>query len=521
MFDILIIVSGLLLLIYYLFTRKFGYWKRKNIPYPKPVPFFGNYADMILVKKTFGEVVKEICDQFPDAPVVGAFMGTEPVLIPKDPEIIKAILAKDFYYFNGREISDHADKEELMYNLFSTSGDNWKVLRQNLTPLFSSAKMKLMFNMIARCSRSFEQLLEEESKLVSVETKNLMERFTIQCIGACVFGVETDTISHDSDNPFKQAGDDLSKTSKWLAFKNSVRIMWPSLFYRLGFSLLTNELDVFKSIVIAVFKQRDYRPSSRHDFVDLILTWKENSYIEGDKLRSARSVEGGKTSINVTDDLLISQCMIFFSAGFETSAATLSFTLYELAKNERVTKKVCEEVDAYIKRHENKINYDCLSELHYLEACIEETLRKYPVLGATTREVMDNYTFQSGLKVEKDLRVHIPILYLQHNPDFFPEPQEYRPERFYGEEKRNIIPYTYMPFGEGPRICIGMRFAKMQIMAGLVTVLKSYTVELADGMAKELTYRPEAFVTTSMDGINLKFIKREGWEERMYVEQIV
>ncbi|KAG6459204.1 cytochrome P450 6B5 [Manduca sexta] len=518
MFNILVIVFGVLFVVYYLTTRKFNYWKKRNVPHLPPVPLFGNYSSMILQRKTFGEVVSDICEKFPKAPVVGAYFGTEPVLIPRDPEVIKTILTKDFYYFNGREVSEYAHRDGDLFTLFATYGDHWKVLRQNLTPLFSSAKMKNMFKMITQNAYAFEKLLEQDTKQEVLDVKNVMERFTIECIGSCVFGVATNTIEKDEANPFKKAGNDILKPNKMLAFKGVMRAIWPSIFYGLRIPLFTNELNLFRQVLIAVFKERETNPTKTQDFINLIMKWKQQSYIEGDKLRPAHSAENGKTSVDVTDELVRAQCVVFFAAGFETSAVTLTHTLYELSKNERVMQKACEEVDAFMKRYNNHMTYESLSELQYLDACLDEALRKYPVLGCITREVMHDYILSPGIHIEKGMRVHIPVQYLQNNANLFPEPEEYRPERFIGEEKRNIIPYSYMPFGEGPRICIGMRFAKMQMLAGLVTVLKSYKVTLGDNVPKKLRFLPESFVTVSADRIKLKFTRRNGWEKALYAQ---
>lgn len=146
---------------------------------------------------------------------------------------------------------------------------------------------------------------------------------------------------------------------------------------------------------------------------------------------------------------------MFFGAEFETTATTLTFLFYELAKNQEVQSRLIDEVDSYYKKHEGKIEYDCLNEMPFVQACVNETLRLYPVLGIITREVAEDYTLPTGLHLEKGTRVHIPVYHIQRNPKHFPKPDEFRPERFYGDEENNIRPYTFMPFGEGSRICIG------------------------------------------------------------------
>lgn len=435
---------------------KYNYWKKKNIPSPPAWPVFGNYANSLLQRKTIGETAQDICRQFPDASVIGAFFGPEPVLIAQDPEVIKLIMSKDFFYFNGREISAYASKEKEIHNLFTGHGDYWKVLRQNMTPLFSSAKMRKMYNFIEKCAHTFENMLDKDIAISrDVNVVDLMQRFTMQCIGACVFGVETNTLENSNSNPFKNAGKDIVEFSKLVALKGNIRSIWPSVFYGLGFTLRTKELDTFNNILDAVFKQRGHGKAEREDFIDLILSWREKETLTGESMKSRHSTEVKTASISIDDTLLLSHAVLFFSAGFETSAISSAYTLFELAKNKKALNKVYEEVDAYLLKYNNKINYDCISELPYLEACFNEAMRLYPVLSVITREVMQNYTLPNGVTLERGLPIHIPVYHIHHNPDHFPNPEEFRPERFYGEEKSNIRSHTYMPFGEGPRLCLG------------------------------------------------------------------
>ncbi|XP_060805041.1 cytochrome P450 6j1 isoform X4 [Amyelois transitella] len=154
--EVLTLLILVLAITYHVSKRKFDYWKKRKIPYLKPVPFLGNYGPYIIQKKYIGQTAAELCEKFPDTPYFGAFYGTEPTLIVKDPEMVKKVMTKDYYYFNSREISNYTHKEVITQNLFFTYGDRWKVLRQNLTPIFSSAKMKNMFYLIDKSAHVFE-----------------------------------------------------------------------------------------------------------------------------------------------------------------------------------------------------------------------------------------------------------------------------------------------------------------------------------------------------------------------------
>lgn len=439
-------------------TKTFNYWEKKKVPYPKPVPLFGNYAKYILLRQHSARICQKLCGQFRDEPYFGTFYGTDPALVILDPEIIKTVFIKDFYYFNSRGAMDYMDREVMTQNLFFSHGDKWKITRQHLTPLFSSAKIKNMFYLIKRSAYMFEDMLEYETGMSDViEAKTLMIRYTMDCICSCAFGIDANTQGRDVEkNVFNKIGHSIFGKSYSRAFRFIARSVWPDIFYKLGmkaYSISFN--DFFHKLLTSVFESRQYKPSPRNDFVDLVLSWKTNKHLVGESINNKKTGGIAKIKLEVNDELLVSQCLIFFAAGFETSASALSLTIYELAKNQEAQRRAQREVDAYLKSNGNKLTYDCVTELPYINACVAETTRLYPGLGILTRQAVEDYTFPCGLHLEKGSRVHLPIYYLHHNADNFPEPEEYKPERFLPGAEHKIKPFTFFPFGEGPRVCIG------------------------------------------------------------------
>lgn len=457
LYVLLALLITIIYLVYVLANRKFNYWKNKNVPFVKPLPILGNYGRYMLLREYPGKVVQKLCQQFPNLPYFGAFFGTEPVLVVQSPELLKHVFTKDFYYFNGREISNHVHKECITQNLFFASGDKWKIVRQNLTPLFSSAKMKNMFYLIEKCSHVFEDVLDREISMSNIiEARELSTRYTMDCICTCAFGIESNTLVAPENNPFKFMADEIFRNTYSRGMKLILRSVWPTLFYSIGLQAFPPTIDAFfAQLMKGVFESRNYTPSARNDFVDLVLHLKKEDILVGDKISNVKTGLDEKVHLKVDDAVLTSQCVMFFAAGFETSATTLSFTMYELAKHRESQKRAAEEVDEYLRKRNNKLSYDCVTELPYLEACLYETIRLYPVLGNLTREVMDDVTLPDGLHLDKGIRIHIPVYSLHHNPDYFPEPDKYKPERFLPENKDDIKPYTFLPYGEGPRNCIG------------------------------------------------------------------
>lgn len=134
-----------------------------------------------------------------------------------------------------------------------------------------------------------------------------------------------------------------------------------------------------------------------------------------------------------------------------------------------------------------------------------ETLRKYPIISILNRECTKDYQIPgTTTTIEKGTSIIIPVLGLQHDPKYYPQPQQFRPERFFKENLGSFVDMPYMPFGEGPRICIGMRLAKVQIKVGLVLMLQRSNFYLVKNASDDLTMSAKSFVMTAKGGINLQ-----------------
>ncbi|KAJ2937900.1 hypothetical protein O0L34_g5178 [Tuta absoluta] len=490
-----IIFSFILLIVttlYFVIKRNNNYWKKRNVPHAEPTFLLGSFGKWILQKEYMGLALQRLCKQFPKEPYIGAFFATEPALIVQDPEIIKLIVTKDFQHFTSREISAHVHKETIGKSLIFTYGESWKYTRTNMTPMFTTLKLKSMFPLIEECAADFNKYLDEMIVGKPVEARNLVTSYTMAAFVSCAFGV--DLKNYGQTSVFHTMGKHMWDTNKKRAFTSALRAVWPRIYYILGYRNMPIELtNFFSQLLKEVFEARGYKPSPRKDFVDSLLAWKESAE---------------KQNIKLDDDYITAQCLAIFAGGFETSASTMSFLLFELAKHQDIQAKVHEEIDEYLKKTDGKITYECLTELPYLNACVDESSRLYPIVGLLTREVTKEYTLPSGLKLDKGLRIFLPVYHLHHSAEFFPKPDEFIPERFYGENKQEIVPCSYLPFGEGARICIGKRFGKLQSITGIVTILRNHKVTLAEGMPTKLELNATNPTTMASTGINLKILPR-------------
>jgi cytochrome P450 family 6 len=160
-FYLICFIGAIFFGLYLHFTRNFNFWQTLGIPYVKPTPFVGNLKDCVLLKTTIGEQLQRIYNEHSDKPYVGIFSFDKPSLLIRDTEMVKNILVKDFQTFKDRTISAEEDIDPLAANsLFALNGQVWRHLRTNLTPVFTSSKMKKMFYLVDTCGKELADCLD-------------------------------------------------------------------------------------------------------------------------------------------------------------------------------------------------------------------------------------------------------------------------------------------------------------------------------------------------------------------------
>ena len=166
----------------------------------------------------------------------------------------------------------------------------------------------------------------------------------------------------------------------------------------------------------------------------------------------------------------------FMFEGHDTTTSGITFALYHLAKYPELQDKVFEEVRSiYGDDPTTPINYKSLQDLKYLEMFIKESMRimtPVPIIGRSLTED----TIISGVVVPAGTEIAIPIYEVHHNPDVFPDPLKFDPERFTPEEQAKRNPYAYIPFSVGPRNCIGQKFAMFEMKTGLAKIIRHYKI---------------------------------------------
>lgn len=158
--DGMILMTVSIICAYLYMTRKFLYWKKRGIDEITPTPFTGNFAECFFMKKSPGEFVKDLYDRAPEVSYSGFYIFDRPFLLVRDPEVIKNILVRDFNYFADRFAAASPDDKLGSSNLFIVKNPAWKILRSKLTPIFTSGKLKKMFQLMLEVGKDLDTHLE-------------------------------------------------------------------------------------------------------------------------------------------------------------------------------------------------------------------------------------------------------------------------------------------------------------------------------------------------------------------------
>lgn len=192
---------------------------------------------------------------------------------------------------------------------------------------------------------------------------------------------------------------------------------------------------------------------------------------------------GGMSNKQVRDE-----AMTLFIAGHETTANALAWTCYLLAQHPVIEAKLITELDTILGGRLPQLTD--LPNLPYTEMVIKESMRLYPPAWIITREAIQDVEI-GGYPIRAGDVVLMSAYVMHHHPDYWDEPEVFRPERFIPEAEKNISRYVYFPFGGGPRICIGNQFAMMEASLVLATMMQRYHLSLLPGQ----TITPEPLIT--------------------------
>uniref|UniRef100_A0AAT9UTJ8 Cytochrome P450 6PZ30 n=1 Tax=Maconellicoccus hirsutus TaxID=177089 RepID=A0AAT9UTJ8_MACHI len=514
--SVILVLVSLTLYVYWYLKKSFSFFKKLGIPHLKPSFLFGNITDVILMRKSMAEEYADLYKKLGPHKFAGVYVAKEPSILVRDPELLKNVLVKDFDCFNDRGFPVDSNAEPMTaYNLFFMKGDDWRNMRMKLTNTFTTGKMKMMFPLVNNCGKKFAQIIEKISSDGSFDAKEYATRFTNDIIGNCAFGLEIDTNNANSES--KMSGKKLLEF-RLATLTRILRVQIPAMLTKiLNLTLMDLKTqNFFGDIIHETITQPEKNQVPQNDISDLMKNLRYNTIKKSQNIEDEKDLQklldqiGGEeneTNLKATNEIMAAQSlhMVFFMAGYETASTNICYLLLELAQNPSIQEKVRNEINTVLSTNDGQLNYDDLKKMTYTDMVIDESLRKYPPLAVLFRRTSKNYKIpDTDIVLPADTPIAISSYGLHHDEKYYDNPEEFRPERFTEEEKAKRPSFAYLPFGQGPRSCIGARFAKLVVKVGLIHILNNFSYQVSPKMQFPIEFDKSLGLLTPSSGILLQ-----------------
>lgn len=379
-------------------------------------------------------------------------------------------------------------------------------MRSTLNPCFTSKKLRQMFNLVNNVASKVPSLLGDDiaagcSK--EIDFKNLSTKCAVDIIATCAYGIEVNSLKGPANifSKLTQTFDHIVTPFNILKFTGILLVPKITNFFKIRF-LGKEFTELFSDGIFEMINLRKKEKIFRPDLVNLLMEIKQT--------QEARTNE--EKTRNWSDEHLSAQCLAFFIGGYATIATSMGFTAYEIACNSDVQQKLYQEIlDTNENLDGRDLDYNVINEMKYMNQVISESLRKWPSSPLTGRACREPYNLKFDDKefyFDSNIDFLVPIICFHRDPKYFPNPEIFDPERFNEENRKTIDPDTFIPFGAGPRHCIGTRFALMELKTVFYHLLLKFKFELSPKTDFPIQLDKSPFEMKPKNGIWIKLVNR-------------
>ena len=428
-------------------------------PTPDELPVLGSALSFSRDPYGMYEQFREVGD------VVRFSMANYDMATVLHPEYVEQVLVDDFQSF--RKPTSMADLSVLSDGLLLTDGDRWRAQRTLLQPMFFRERVEAYADTMGAFAADAADAWASEDE---IEVEEAMSAYTLRVLGKTLLGVET-----ESHRDAVRAGAEAIRAR---SAENPVSVQIPEWVPTPSNRRYRRGIDTFEAAVEDLVAERRREDGDRDDLLSLLL---DAEYEDG---------------TSPDEDEIRSQLMTFLFAGHETSATALTWMAYELGRKPEVQGRLQAEVDAVLDG--DSATLADLPHLEYTEQVVRETLRRYPPATAIFRETREDVVV-GGYRIPEGTFVTVPQFVVHRDPRWWDDPDAFDPERWADiEDPPGDRPeYAYFPFGGGPRHCIGMRFALLELKLALATFAANVHVEHDHddvGLTLAATYQPDTTI---------------------------
>lgn len=361
---LIILISILALSVVFYYKYSFLYWKKKEIDSPPASIPFGNAKDIFIGKISQTEVLRQFYNQFKTKgqKFIGFFVFTKPVFMILDPKLLNYIMVKDFSTFSDRGLNANKKVDPLhYYTVGCAKNPKWKQLRTKLSPAFTSVKLRQMMPLILECGEKLSRLLQEASRCEDpIDIKSIYLRFTTDCMTSIALGLDVNCLSN-TNNKLYQLLSENSSPSLRQSVSFTLGFFAPKTLLKfLRIPFVTSRLSNFFTVLMKhVINEREKYNIDKNDMLNVLIKLKNNRSKDDNYLQ--------KSVFSITFNELTAQSYQLFAAGSESTSATITFAIFEMAKNLKIQEKLREEIICVLEKYDGEITYEGLNEMTYLD----------------------------------------------------------------------------------------------------------------------------------------------------------
>ncbi|XP_032676573.1 cytochrome P450 9e2-like isoform X2 [Odontomachus brunneus] len=448
---------------------------------------------VVSLKMSFSDFIQQIYKDHPQHSMVGIYNKTQPALVIRDPELVKIVMESNFDSFSENLVKVDPQLDPLFaVNPFFATGELWFISRKRLSLAFTSKRLKLMYSCVEQGCKKFDDYLDRKMSksngIIELEMRNLFCKYTGEVVAKAVFGVEGFCFDENHPTSFVTMGKLIFDPTPLSKIAQTFNFFLPEFNKILKIPFVPKQVDYFfRRIVKEVLHVRQQEIEHKNNFLQLMLDLTKSE---------------GK---QIDEDFLTAHAFTFFSDGYDTSSITLSFVAYQLARHPHIQQRLRDEVETVFDKYDGQLTYDSLKEMTYMDQVISESQRHYTTSGTIAKICTKEFELKGsdGLccRVKPGTQIIISIFGLHKDPKYWPDADVYDPDQFSADRKSEITKFTFLPFSAGPRVCVGMRMALLQLKACLATVIRKYILEVSPKIQEPLRMQPGSFMTAPVGGI--------------------
>ncbi|XP_063919121.1 cytochrome P450 4C1-like [Zophobas morio] len=384
--------------------------------------------------------------------------------------------------------------------LLTSTGLKWQIRRKILTPAFHFSILQQFTAIFNEETEKLVKVFRQECDKPYINVTPHVTQFTLKTIAETAMGTKLQFTSH-----------------KEISYKKSIFEMGELLLYRLLRTWL-----IYKFLYLFTSRYYIERKVIKHlhSFTDSVIAEREKNFKEVVPPTENDDVYTGKKRLAMLDLLLTAkhkegtiddvgireEVDTFMFEGHDTTSVALSFALMQIACHKDVQDRIVEEMGEVLGDLKKKPTCNDLQEMRYLERAIKEVLRMYPSVHFISRKLGEDMVTRCGHTISKGSMVNLHIYDLHHNPEIYPDPEKFDPDRFLPENSQTRHPFAYLPFSAGARNCIGKKFAMLELKTAICGILANFVLEPIDSASTIVLVAD--IVLRTKEGIKVRFVPR-------------